>query len=165
MITLKNALVEKLQVLLDTEQQLAELLPTLAKASSNPELREAFESQAGDAHEQIARLHEILQALGQDAFPLACECADKLIAKSASALDEQADEDVRDALLIASVQSIVYHEMALYGSTRMWALLQGHDVIADLLEQTLTEKELMDETLYELSHAKMFHEAQEAMAA
>lgn len=159
MITLKNALVEKLQVMLDTEHQVADLFPTLAEAASNPSVQEAFYSQAGGAHEQILRLREILDALDHDAAPLACECVDKLMAKSTSILDEQAEPDVRDALLIAATQNIIYHQLALYGSARMWALLLGHDIVADMLEQTLTEKELMDETLYELAHAKMFYEA------
>jgi len=125
-------------------------------------LKEAFESHSVDSYEQISRLRQILHAFEQEAAPLACDCADRLIAKSVSIVDKHADADVRDALLIAAIQDLVYHEMAMYGSARMWALLLGHDVIADMLEQTLNEKELMDETLYELAHAKMFYEAMAA---
>ena len=100
-----------------------------------------------------------VNAQGHLAQARQCDCVDLLISKSLAVLEGHAAGPLRDSLIIAAAQSLVYHEMASYGTARMWALLLGQDVVADLLEQTLNEEEIADENMYDLAHAQMLMES------
>ena len=52
--TLHDAFIDELRDTYDAEKQLTKALPKLAKASSNPKLRQAFESHLQETQGQIA---------------------------------------------------------------------------------------------------------------
>ena len=63
--TLHDAFIDELRDTYDAEKQLTKALPKLAKASSNPKLRQAFESHLQETQGQIARLETGIREPGR----------------------------------------------------------------------------------------------------
>jgi ferritin-like metal-binding protein YciE len=66
-------------------------------------------------------------------------------------LEEDAEEGVRDAGLIAAAQRVEHYEMAGYGCARTYAELLGDPDGAQLLQTTLTEESDTDKKLTQLA--------------
>ena len=66
-------------------------------------------------------------------------------------IEEEADDEVRDAGLIAAAQRVEHYEMAGYGSARTYAELLGDTAGAKLLQTTLDEEGATDKKLTKLA--------------
>ena len=66
-------------------------------------------------------------------------------------IGEDADDEVRDAGLIAAAQRVEHYEMAGYGCARTYAELIGDKKGARLLATTLREEEATDQKLTKLA--------------
>lgn len=66
-------------------------------------------------------------------------------------IEEDADEDVRDAGLITAAQRVEHYEMAGYGTARTYANLLGDKTNAKLLQKTLDEEGATDKKLTKLA--------------
>ena len=71
--------------------------------------------------------------------------------KAQRAIEEEADEEVRDARAIAAAQRVEHYEMAGYGCARTDAELLGDKKGAQLLQTTFTEEADTDKKLTELA--------------
>jgi ferritin-like metal-binding protein YciE len=74
-----------------------------------------------------------------------------LIEEGSEMLEQEGDESVIDAGLIAAAQRVEHYEIAAYGTARTFANLLGEDEAADLLQQTLDEEGETDKQLTELA--------------
>jgi hypothetical protein len=61
--TLHDAFIDELRDTYDAEEQLTKALAKLAKASSNPKLRAAFETHLEETQGQIERLEQVFESL------------------------------------------------------------------------------------------------------
>src|SRR5262245_27725305 len=100
--TLEDAFVLELRDLLSAEKQLVQALPKMAKAATHPELKSAFENHARETQQQYQRLEQVFEVIGRNARAKKCEAMAGLIEESKGILEEQAEADVLDALLIAA---------------------------------------------------------------
>ena len=66
-------------------------------------------------------------------------------------LEQEGDESVIDAGLIAAAQRVEHYEIAAYGTVRTFANLLGENDAAELLQQTLDEEGETDKQLSELA--------------
>jgi ferritin-like metal-binding protein YciE len=66
-------------------------------------------------------------------------------------IEEDAEEEVRDAGLIAAAQRVEHYEMAGYGCARTYAELLGDRQGAQLLQTTLFEESDTDKKLTKLA--------------
>jgi len=66
-------------------------------------------------------------------------------------IEEDAEESVKDAALIAAAQRVEHYEMAGYGTVRTYAELLGFPKVAKLLQETLEEEGAADKKLTQLS--------------
>jgi Uncharacterized protein conserved in bacteria len=66
-------------------------------------------------------------------------------------IEEEADEEVRDAGLIAAAQRVEHYEIAGYGSARTYASLLGDKEGEKLLQTTLDEEAETDRKLTSLA--------------
>ena len=62
-------------------------------------------------------------------------------------IEEDMENGVKDAALIAAAQRVEHYEMAGYGCVRTYASLLGNTKAAALLEKTLEEEKEADEVL------------------
>jgi ferritin-like metal-binding protein YciE len=153
--TLDDALLEELADLLSAETQLTEALPKMAQAATNPQLRAGFEEHLLQTQNQIERLNQAFKLLGQEPESKTCKAMKGLIAEGDELLKEDADPQVKDALLIAAAQKVEHYEIASYGTVCTWADLLGNNEVKELLGQTLNEEEQTDQKLTKLAESKV----------
>jgi ferritin-like metal-binding protein YciE len=149
--TLDELLIDELRDLYDAEKQLVKALPKIAKAANSPELKEAIESHLEQTKGHVARLEEVFSNLGVKGSGKSCPGMKGLVEEGSNCIDQDAEDDLKDALLIGAAQRVEHYEMAAYGTARTFAEQLGHDDVVELLQQTLDEEKAADEKLTEIS--------------
>jgi ferritin-like metal-binding protein YciE len=157
--TLHDAFIDELRDTYDAERQLLKALPKLAKASTAPELRAAFESHLEETRGQVERLEQVFASLDEKVRGKHCEGMAGIIEEGKSVMEEEFDEATMDACLIASGQRSEHYEIAAYGTLVAWARAMGHTEAADLLQETLDEEKAADEKLSSLAEGGINQEA------
>jgi len=149
--TLRELFIDELRDLYDAENRLVKALPKLAKAANLDDLRSGFETHLEQTKEHVQRLKQIMESL--DEKPTGKKCAGMMgiIQEGEEMMDEDFEDSVMDAALIASAQRAEHYEIAAYGCVRSWAKQLGEDEAAGLLEKTLNEEKETDAKLTELS--------------
>jgi len=145
--TFEKLSLEGLKDLYDAEHQITEALPKMARAATSPKLREAFETHLEQTRNQIKRLDQVFELLGEKASRKACVATKGLIAEANEHLKETQEGALRDAGLIESAQKVEHYEIASYGTARTYAKQAGQTEVARLLEETLKEEEATDQML------------------
>src|ERR671914_1041653 len=148
---LEELLVEELKDLYSAENQIIKALPKMAKASSSPELRRAFERHLEETKRQVERLNQIGESLEMKLTGKKCKGMEGLIEEGKEMIAEDFDEDTLDAGLIGAAQKVEHYEIAAYGTARTHASLLGHNKVAKLLQQTLDEEGATDKKLTALA--------------
>ncbi len=149
--TLKDLYVHELKDLYSAEKQLLKALPKMAKAATNEQLAAGFTQHLGETKEHVARLEQILKDLGQSTRGPKCKGMEGLVAEGQEMIEEEADEEVRDAGLISAAQRTEHYEIAGYGCARTYAELLGEKAAAKILQQTLDEEGATDKKLTQLA--------------
>ena len=149
--TLKDLYIHELKDLYSAEKQLVRALPKMAKAASNEQLSAGFTAHLEQTKEHAARLEKILKDLGQSTRGPKCKGMEGLVAEGQEMIEEEADEEVRDAGLISAAQRVEHYEIAGYGCARTYAELLGEKAAAKVLQQTLDEEGATDKKLTELA--------------
>jgi ferritin-like metal-binding protein YciE len=157
--TLHDAFLDELRDSYDAEKQLTKALPKLAKAATSPELRQAFESHLEETRGHVERLEQVFELLDEKAKGKHCDGIAGIIEEGSSVMGEDFDESTMDACLIASGQRAEHYEMAAYGTLVAWARAMGHEEVAVLLEETLSEEKSADEKLTQLAEGGINEEA------
>ena len=160
--TLHDAFIDELRDSYDAEKQLTKTLSKLAKASSNPKLREAFETHLAETQGQIERLEQVFESLDEKARGKHCDGIAGIIEEGKSIMEEDFDDTTMDACLIAAGQRAEHYEMAAYGTLVAWAQAMGHTKAATLLQQTLDEEKAADKKLSGLAESGINQSAADA---
>jgi ferritin-like metal-binding protein YciE len=148
---LEQLLIEELKDVYDAEKQLVRALPKMAKAANSEELREAFTDHLEQTKTHVQRLEQAFEMLGAKAKGKSCAGMKGLIEEGQEVMDQDATEELLDCALIGAAQRVEHYEIAAYGTARTFAERLGHDDVAELLQQTLTEEEEADEKLTGIS--------------
>jgi len=149
--SLEDLYVDQLKDLLDAEKQIIKALPKMAKATSSPELQNAFQEHLEQTKGQVQRLEQIFEKSGRPARGKKCKAMEGLIEEGKELMEEDAEENVLNAGLIAAAQKVEHYEMAGYGCVRTYAEMLGDKEAANLLQQTLDEEKQTDEKLNQLA--------------
>ncbi len=149
--SLNKLYLEELRDLYSAETQLVKALPKMAKGASSDELKEAFESHFEQTKEHVQRLTEIFDRLEEKPTGKTCQAMKGLIEEGSEMLEQEGDESVIDAGLIAAAQRVEHYEIAAYGTVRTFANLLAENDAAELLQQTLDEEGETDKQLSELA--------------
>jgi ferritin-like metal-binding protein YciE len=158
---LQQLMVDELRDLYHAEKQLTRALPRLAKKVSSPELRELFETHLEETEQQIARLEEAFEKLGERPRGKHCDGMAGIVEEGNALLQEDFDDAVLDAGIIAGAQRAEHYEIAAYGSVMAWAKVLGHRDVAALLDQTLEEEKAADKKLSALAERTINRQAVE----
>ena len=145
--SLRDLYVEQLKDLYNAEQQLIKALPKMAKAASSEELRAAFESHLEETRQHAQRIETIFEQMGEKARGKKCKAMEGLVAEGGEVIEEDMENSIKDAALIAAAQRVEHYEIAGYGCVRAYATKLGDENAATLLSQTLDEEKEADETL------------------
>lgn len=149
--SLRDLYIDELRDLYSSETQLVKALPKLAKASSNEQLREAFEEHLQQTEEHVSRLEQIFERLEEKPTGKKCMGMEGLVKEGAETMDEDYSDEVMDAAVIGAAQRVEHYEIAAYGTVREMARLLEEDDHVSLIEETLEEEKQADQKLTELS--------------
>lgn len=156
----------ELKDLYSAEKQLTKALPKMAKATTNDELRQAFEMHLEETEAQIQRLEKIFEQLEISYGRVEkCKAMEGLIEEGKKVMEEGLEPSVLDAALICAAQRVEHYEIAAYGCARTFARQLGHDDIADLLQATLDEEGATDKKLTKLAEGVVNKEAEMSSAS
>jgi ferritin-like metal-binding protein YciE len=157
--TMDDLFIDEIRDLYDAEKQLTKALPKMAKASSSPDLRTAFENHLEETQGHVERLEEIFESLGQKGSGKKCAAMAGLIKEGDELASEMDASPVRDAGLIAAAQKVEHYEISGYGSARAHAQLLGHTAAVSLLDLTLNEEKEANRKLNDLAESDINNEA------
>lgn len=157
---LQEFLIEELRDIYWAEKHLVKALPKMAKAASSEELVTAFEEHLAVTEEQVSRLEQVFELLGEKARGKKCEAMSGLVAEAEEIIeDTEAGSATRDVALIIAAQKVEHYEIASYGGMTTLAKTLGLDQVAELLGETLEEEKETDELLTQLAENNINFEA------
>ena len=149
--TLRSALVNEIRDLYHAEKQLVKALPKLSKGATSPDLKEALDAHLEETEGHVDRLEKVFDALGERARAKSCAGMAGIVEEGSNTLDEDFDDEVMDAAIIAAAQRAEHYEIAAYGTAAAWADALGLDEAAELLSSILDEEKAADEKLTTLA--------------
>jgi ferritin-like metal-binding protein YciE len=145
--TLQDLFLTELKDIYHGEKQLLQALPRMAKAAESPDLQAAFTKHLEETEGHVQRLEQIFQSLGERAVGKRCKGMEGIVEEGKEIMEEEGEEAVVDAALIAAAQRVEHYEIASYGCLITYAgLLENRDA-QKLLKQTLSEEEATDKAL------------------
>ena len=159
MKNLSDLFEHQLKDLYSAESQLIKALPKMAKKASDAKLKKAIEDHLEETKEQKQRLKEVCDELGIKPTGEECKAMKGLIEEAESFLKEKADEDVKDAGIIAEAQRVEHYEISAYGTAVRYAKELGHKDIAKKLQKTLDEEYKADGDLNKMAEGRLNKEA------
>jgi len=149
--SLKDLYIHELKDLYSAEKQIIKALPKMIKAASNEQLAEGFKLHLEETKEQAARLERLLEANDETTRGPKCKGMEGVLEEGDEMIKEDAEDEVRDAGLIAAAQRVEHYEIAGYGCARTYAELLGDKEGAQILKQTLDEEAATDKKLTKLA--------------
>jgi ferritin-like metal-binding protein YciE len=149
--SLQDLYLDQVRDLYSAEHQIIEALPKMIAAASHPELEQAFETHLTQTREQVRRIEQICEGLGESPRGETCDGMKGLLKEGEKVMKARADSDVLDAALIASAQRVEHYEIAGYGCAKTYARLLGRQQDVQLLQQTENEEGDTDKLLTALA--------------
>lgn len=159
MKNLKDLFEHQLKDLYSAETQLIEALPKMQKNATDEKLKKAFEKHLEETKEHKKRLEEVCEELGVKPTGEECKAMKGLIKEAESFIKEDAEDDVKDAGLIAEAQRVEHYEISGYGTVIRYAKELGHEKIAKKLAKTLEDEYKTDENLNKMAEGRLNRKA------
>lgn len=151
--SLKDLYIHELKDLLSAEKQITKALPKMAKAATSDELVSAFREHLDQTQEHVRRLETILETHDEALRGPKCKGMEGLLEEGKEIMEEDAEDEVRDAGLISAAQRVEHYEIAGYGCAKTYAELIGDTEGTQLLQQTLDEEKETDKKLTDLARS------------
>jgi len=161
--SLESLLVQEIKDLYSAETQLVKALPKMAKAATDPGLKEGILAHLEETKVHVERLEEVAKLLDATPKGKVCKAMKGLIEEGGEAAEETGDATLRDLAIIIAAQKVEHYEISGYGSARTLAEWLDRDDIVEVLQTTLDEEGATDKKLTELSD-QLCPAAQEAGA-
>jgi len=156
---LRELFVDSLKDIYWAEKALTKALPKMAKNATSEHLINTINDHLVVTVEQLARLEEVFELIGEKAAAKKCDAMEGLIKEGESIMEETQEGAVRDAGIIAASQKIEHYEIASYGTLAAYAQTLGEDEALALLQQTLEEEKEADTLLTEVAYNNINFEA------
>jgi ferritin-like metal-binding protein YciE len=150
---LREALVEEIRDIYNAEKQIVKALPKMVKAAPSEELRDAFESHLGETENQVTRLERVFELLDEKPRGKHCAGMAGILEEGSDTMQEDAEDAVMDAMLIAGGQRVEHYEITAYGTAIAWAEALGLTEVAEVLGESLAEEKAADEKLSALAES------------
>jgi ferritin-like metal-binding protein YciE len=171
--TMDDLFIHELQDIYYAENQIAKTLPEMMEKITESALFDHLEHHLDETREQIKRLEQIFQTLGQAPPGVTCQAVLGLIEESQGLVREIENKKVLDAAILSCAQAIEHYEINRYGTLIAWADQLGHREtvdqnvlgnleIVDLLQLNLDETKNQDAKLTALAESKVNRHAAQA---
>ena len=162
---LQQLFLDRMRDLYNAESQQIRALPELARAASDLEFRTIINKHLEHTKNQIFRLEQIFERLGEKPDGRECIAMKVLIQDTRQIAFNNYGPCAAEAALVSALQHIEHYEIAGYGTVRSFARQLGDDESANLLQQTLNEEAQADRWLSELAEYEINLRAAEVSAS
>jgi ferritin-like metal-binding protein YciE len=153
--TMQDLFIHQLRDIYSAEQQLTKALPKMKEKASTEELATAFAEHLAETQNQVARLDQVFEILGERSGGVKCKGMEGLVAEAEEILDEDGNPAVIDAGIIAAAQRVEHYEISAYGSAKAFATLLGLSDIVKLLNESQQEETAADKKLSLIATAEV----------
>lgn len=140
METAHELLIHELNDMMDGERQLVEALSENASDSSEPELKQAFNEHREQTENQIERLQQCFELLGEKSKQTECHGIRGLVAEKKAFTKEDPSADLIDVFNIGAGIKAESYEICAYESMIRMAREMKHNKVAKLLNENLKEE-------------------------
>lgn len=149
---LNDLFLHLLQDMYYAEHQIKKTLPKMSKKATRQDLKDAFETHLEETEDQIEKLEQVFEILGEEKEKEECEAIEGLLDEGEELIKESEEGDVRDAALIAAAQKVEHYEIASYGTLCAMANELNYPEAAQILHEILEQEKDTDEKLIKLSY-------------
>ena len=165
MQSVEDLMLTGLSYVLDFEEQASQTASKMAEASTNPELKEAFQKTVSKGQEYGQKVEQTFQTLGKSVERNTNSIAKAMTEEVENMIKNTDASPVRDAALIVAANQMQHYRIAAYGSLETYAQLIGKQDAAAGLKQNLEDSKGGDAKLTKIAEEKVNGEAAHAMAA
>ncbi len=148
----------------DFEVQIAAEAEKMAQASSNPELKQAFEKTQTKGREYAKRVEETFGKLGHEPKSNTNQIAKAMIDEVETMIAMTEPSPVRDAALIVAANQQQMYRVAAYGSLNQYAGLLGKSAAVEELAQNLEDSKGGDQKFTSIGESQVNQQAAHAHA-
>jgi ferritin-like metal-binding protein YciE len=141
------------------EKQMTRSLPKMARAATDPQLRQAFEQHLEETQAQVERIDRVVELLEVKLKRVKCQAMEGLVEEGKDLIDLIDKGPVLDAALIGAAQKVEHYEIASYTTLCLLAEKLGYSEAVTLLKASLAEEEATDQKLSTLAQAMTIEEA------
>lgn len=156
---LRDLFIDELKDIYWAEKALTKALPKMVKNASSEELVTALKEHLLVTQQQVTRLEQVFEIIGEKAQAKKCLAMEGLINEAQEIMESTEVGVVRDAGIISAGQKVEHYEIATYGTLCSFAKTLGEDEAATMLAQTLGEEKEADEKLSEIAESAINVEA------
>jgi ferritin-like metal-binding protein YciE len=149
--SLEILLAQEIKDLYSAENQLVKALPKMAKAATDPALKEAFTTHLEETKVHVERLEEVAKLLEITPKGKVCKAMQGLVEEGSEVIEEEGEASVKDLALITAAQKVEHYEISGYGSARALADSLGLTDVVEFLQATLDEEGTTDKNLTSLA--------------
>jgi len=137
------------------ENQIVKSLPKMIEKAHDPTLRSTLESHLSETKQQVTRLEQIFQGLGEKAQGATCAAMDGILDEAKDVMSDIGDPNVLDAGMLSAAQAVEHYEITRYGTLIAFAKRLGRAECVKLLEETLTEEKEADRKLTAIAESQV----------
>lgn len=153
--TMDDLFLHTLRDIYYAEKQIVKALPDMVEKSTDPQLKQGFQTHLRETENHVKRLEQVFELLGKKAQGVDCPAIDGIIKEANEVAGEVDKKQVMDAALIAAAQAVEHYEMTRYGTLIAWAKQLGRNDVITLLNQTLDEEKATDKKLTTMAESKV----------
>ena len=162
MQSIQQLMTTGLTYVLDFEEQVAKAAPEMAKAISNPELKELFSKTESKSKEYASRVEQVFGKLGEQVQRNDNHIAKAMITEVQNMIENTDPGPVRDAALIVAANQQQLYRVSSYGSMETYAKVIGKSDAATGLTENLNDSKAGDSKFTELAKQKINQQAAQA---
>ena len=157
--SMEDLFLHTLQDVYYAENQIVKSLPKMIEKATNRELASGLRNHLSETENQVSRLEQVFEAIGETPRGTDCPAMDGLLKEADNVAGEVDDKKVLDAAIIGSAQAIEHYEISRYSTLIAWAEELGHDNVIRFLKANLKEEKAADKKLNTLAEAKLNRKA------
>lgn len=141
MQTAKELFIHELADMLDAEQRLLKALQEQVQLASNEQLSRAFEAHRTQTENQVERLRQVFEELGEEPEKTECHGMVGLIEEVQSFKKEDPSPDILDHFMVGAAEKVESYEIRGYEGLVEMAEEFGMTKAVRLLNQSLREEQ------------------------
>ncbi len=151
--TARELFVHELADMVSAEHIVVKMLPELRKEAQDPEAKAAFQEHEAETKQQIKRLQQVFDLLGEKPEQTTCYATEGLKQEHEALHGEEPTPEVLAMGGLLGAAKTEHYEIASYAALVQMAKDLGEKEVAALLQQTLTEEEAMSKRVTALAKA------------